>query len=105
MRLAIPGVILLTKGLVSCLGQLETIDTVEMSNGHVYAIKDYEGDVWLTELAIEELRLWVQCIWAVRVQLSEMWWMSTHSWMHARPVGVQLWWSGSGTCQKNSSGK
>jgi hypothetical protein len=66
MRLAIPGVILLTKGLVSCLGQLETIDTVEMSNGHVYAIKDYEGDVWLTELAIEELRLWVQCIWAVR---------------------------------------
>jgi Reverse transcriptase (RNA-dependent DNA polymerase) len=66
MRLAIPGVIILTKGLVSCLGQLETIDTVETSSGQLYTIKDYEGDVWLTELAIEELRLWVQCIWTVR---------------------------------------
>jgi hypothetical protein len=59
-------VIILTKGLVSCLGQLETIDTVETRSGQLYTIKDYEGDVWLTELAIEELRLWVQCIWTVR---------------------------------------
>jgi hypothetical protein len=66
MRLAIPGVIVLTKGLVSCLSQLDTIDTVETSGGQLYAIKDYEGEVWLTELAIEELRLWVQGIWAVR---------------------------------------
>jgi Reverse transcriptase (RNA-dependent DNA polymerase) len=66
MRLAIPGVIVLTKGLVSCLGQLETIDTVQMHSGQLFAIKDYEGEVRLTELAIEELRLWVQCIWAMR---------------------------------------
>ncbi len=66
MRLAIPGVIVLTKGLVSCLGQLDTIDTVETGSGQLYTIKDYEGEVWLTELAIEELRLWVQCMWMVR---------------------------------------
>jgi Reverse transcriptase (RNA-dependent DNA polymerase) len=66
MQLASPGVLILTKGLSSCLSQLETRDTLISEHGQVYTVRDYDGEVLLSDLAVEELRFWVQCIWQVR---------------------------------------
>jgi hypothetical protein len=66
MRLAIPLVLVCTKGLASCLEQLPTREVVSTDKVHVFQLRDYSGTVRLSTLAKEELRLWADCIWNVR---------------------------------------
>jgi Reverse transcriptase (RNA-dependent DNA polymerase) len=65
LRLAMPATLILTRGLMRTLSQLPILYEQVVENRH-REVRDYDGDVRLSPLAIAELRFWVEGCWQLR---------------------------------------
>jgi hypothetical protein len=65
LRLAIPAALILARGFMRSLDQLPVLYTREV-DGKQQGVRDCTGTVWLSPLAIAELRYWVDDCWKIR---------------------------------------
>jgi hypothetical protein len=65
LRRAIPATLILTRGLMRTLSQLPVLYANVVEN-YNWEVRDYEGTVVLSPLAVAELRFWVEFCWELR---------------------------------------
>lgn len=68
MRWACPAALILARGMMRSLAQLPLVDrpSHKTEEQGLVAWRDYSGSVSLTQLAVAELRMWLECIWHLR---------------------------------------
>jgi Reverse transcriptase (RNA-dependent DNA polymerase) len=65
LRLAVPSTLILSRGLMRTLSQLPELFE-KVIHEKQWRVRDYNADVWLSKLAIAELRFWVEGCWKIR---------------------------------------
>jgi Reverse transcriptase (RNA-dependent DNA polymerase) len=65
LRLAIPSTLILSRGLMRTLSQLPELYDKVVHEKH-WRVRDYDAVVQLSQLAIAELRFWVEGCWKIR---------------------------------------
>jgi hypothetical protein len=65
LRLAMPATLIVTRGLMRTLTQLPILYQQRVGNRH-REVRDYDGEVCLSPLAVAEMRFWVEGCWKLR---------------------------------------
>jgi hypothetical protein len=72
LRLAKPATLILSRGLICTLSQLPELYE-KVVHEKQWRVRDYDADVCLSQLAIAELRLWIEGCWKTRACESRKW--------------------------------